>query len=388
MCSGSTAQGRPWTTLAVGTAPTGTRLDREHAVLVRGGTGREFLVWNDTRLEVRQPFALTALRLDSALPLPVTDTWLNAVATGPDLASPAIAGMGAVAGYRVAGAPVRVGQVQKVDAAGGVAAQYYVALADGLAPVPDSIALLLLGNPELSKAYDGRSPQAVTRASADVGAAPKSATRLVPEGFPLAVPTLQQPQVSGDGSGAAVVCGAYTDVSGRSTGSGVYVGGAARDPGTGQRVLLPPGRGAVVRLLAHAGQPTDALFLLTDAGVKFPVPRPEVLRVLGLGDVQPVLLPAGVLDAIPTGRALDPAQANTDVAVIPGPTTGVPRSAQASPTAVVVPPSVRPTPKATPKPSVRKRTRTKPAATSTTRRATQKPTPKVTRKPSPTRTAD
>src|SRR5690242_13787438 len=95
MCSGSVAGGRPWTTLTVGAAPGGRRLDGEHAVLVRAPDGRQFLVWNDTRLEVTQPFALTALRLDSAVPLPVTDDWLNAVATGPDLAAPTLPAMGA-----------------------------------------------------------------------------------------------------------------------------------------------------------------------------------------------------------------------------------------------------------------------------------------------------
>jgi len=315
LCSGSTADGAPWSTLSLGVAPTGQRLDHDRGLLVQVPDGRRYLVWRDTRLEITQPFVLTALGLSSAQPLRVTADWLNAaVAPGPDLTSPEVPGRGKVAPYLVAGQVVRLGQVQRVDAAGGVGTQYYVALADGLAPVRDAAALLLVSDPAFAAAYGGRVQQPVTRAPADITAAPQSAVRLMPEGFPEAVPQLLQPTAGEDGN--AVACGAYTDTTGRTMTSSVHVGSAvappADPPGPGH-ALLPAGKAAVIRLLPHARVETDALFLLTDAGIKYPVPSAEVLGALGLGGIEPVPLPVGILDAIPTGPALDPERANVSV---------------------------------------------------------------------------
>jgi len=225
-----------------------------------------------------------------------------------------VPGRGRLAGYLVAGEPVRLGQVQQVAAAGGVGTQYYVTLADGLAPVHDAAALLLVSDPGYAAAYVGRAQQPIPRAAADVTAAPQSLVKVMPDGFPESVPQLDQPAAGDDGN--AVACGAYSDTQGRSMTSSVHVGSTATppaDPGAPGRALVPPGQAAVVRLVAHSRVPTDALFLVTDAGIKYPVPTPDVLKVLGLGGVDPVQLPVGIVDAIPTGPALDPARANTAV---------------------------------------------------------------------------
>jgi ESX secretion system ATPase EccB len=344
-CSGSAPQSVPWTTLTVGTAPAGQRLDTAHAVLVQTPDGRESLIWNDHRLEVTQASALTAWGLGSATPVQVTASWLDTVAPGHDIAAPAVPQLGQATTYLVGGEAVRSGQIQKVDAAPGVDAQYYLTLPDGLESVPNSVALLLLGDRALSAAYDGKSPEAITRPSADIAGA-KMVAPLTIADFPSTVPHVIASTVAAAGStdGTAVVCGSYTDTTGRTVVSAVYVGGqgtgAGRLPGvtapqpsaqssvteqpvTAANVLMPPGHAAVIRPLPHDGVASSALFLLTDAGVKFPVPSTDVLNVLGLGGVTPVPVPSGIVDVVPTGRTLDPATANVDVPATGGtPGTG------------------------------------------------------------------
>jgi hypothetical protein len=74
-------------------------------------------------------------------------------------------------------------------------------------------------------------------------------------------------------------------------------------------VVVPPGRGAVVESLAAPGSPNGALALVTDQGVRYPVPSTEVLATLGYAGVRPQRLPAALVALIPAGPALDPAAA-------------------------------------------------------------------------------
>ena len=142
-------------------------------------------------------------------------------------------------------------------------------------------------------------------------------------GFPGTVPQQLDPAQSG----SQVVCAAYSDIAGAST--AVTVSLTDRVPGarpqtgipfslsggTASQVVLPPGAAAVVRALPRDGQPTDAYFIVTDTGGKYPVPSREVLGLLGYGGVAATPVPTGILGLIPTGPALDPATANQEAAV-------------------------------------------------------------------------
>ena len=81
-------------------------------------------------------------------------------------------------------------------------------------------------------------------------------------------------------------------------------------------ILVPPGRGAVVEALAGPGAPNGALSLVTDLGLRYPVPSRDVLAMLGYANVRPGRLPAAVVALLPTGRALDPSAAVRPV--VPG----------------------------------------------------------------------
>jgi hypothetical protein len=106
------------------------------------------------------------------------------------------------------------------------------------------------------------------------------------------------------------------DVPDTSTGAAAPVGSNApvgSVAGGVDRVLVPPGRGAVVEALAAPESPSGALSLVTDLGVRYPLPRPEVLGLLGYPAVTPVRLPAGLVALLPVGRALDPDAARVPV---------------------------------------------------------------------------
>jgi type VII secretion protein EccB len=64
----------------------------------------------------------------------------------------------------------------------------------------------------------------------------------------------------------------------------------------GQRILVAAAR-------SGAGAPAE--YVVWDS-VKYPVPRQSLLAAVGLGDRQPIAVPAAWLDALPTGSAVQP----------------------------------------------------------------------------------
>jgi type VII secretion protein EccB len=322
ICSGATGQAPPLT-VSVGYSSAGARVDSSHALLVQvpqaTGTPTTYLVWNDTRLQVRDPkTALAVLNYANAKLLTVADTWLNAVPPGPDLVAPALPNRGAiVTAYQIPGRVLRVGQVLKVRSEGGLHDQYWVVLNDGLATITPTAALLLLVDPGETVAYSGLgAPRALEIQASEIGQR-TSPRAVVADGFPNEVPALDNFLITDN----QVVCATYADTSGASAAVRVTVNQqapgqrAGAGPAANGTVLMAPGKGALIRRQPHPGQSSDALYLATDTGAIFPVPSAAVLGVLGYGNVTAVPVPGGVVDLMPTGPALDPTKANTTVQV-------------------------------------------------------------------------
>jgi type VII secretion protein EccB len=333
VCSSATTDGRPAISVSIGTAPTGRRVTSESALLVKSPDNAVYLLWNDTRLLVTDPSGvLLALGLDGITPVPVSGTWLNSVAPGPDLEAPLPLSLGSTLPYQVRTQRVYLGQVFKVAMEGGISTGYYVALKDGLAKVTNVVALLLLGEPRLKVAYGMHAPHAYAVQPADVNAVPKAGRGLSVDGFPHDVPQLLTAADDDAGQPAApTVCAAYTDPNGASMSSAVYL--TTRAPGaataaTGAsgpqaRVSVPPGSACLARLLPHAGQGSDSVFLVTELGAKYAVPPGSVSNTIGYRNVTPVPVPEGILDLVPSGPALDPAKADADLPVAaPAPAGG------------------------------------------------------------------
>jgi type VII secretion protein EccB len=300
--------GAPWTlcvdgaggsVLSIGRAVPGGRPLGDSGVLVRAAgdpAGEVSLVWHGHRHRVTD-FALGALAWRGQPVLTVAAALLAAVPAGPDLAAVPISGRG-----RRSRGGFTVGQVFVVRPQGGVP-QYAVAVADGLAPISQVQANLLLGD-RRTAAVQGRSG-AIELSPGDYTAAPTSAPLTPRPGElapPLSMPALTQPS-SVDSRLCARVDGPRGLPSIR-----LDVPAAEGTGGTGApigRVLVPPGRGAVVEAVPSPDARSGALSLVTDLGVRYPVPGTDVLDTLGYAGVAPVRMPSALVAALPTGPVLD-----------------------------------------------------------------------------------
>jgi hypothetical protein len=78
---------------------------------------------------------------------------------------------------------------------------------------------------------------------------------------------------------------------------------------TADQVVIPTGGGALVAAVAAPGAPPGTGFLITDLGVKYPLADENVASVLGYGHMPAVGVPVGLLALLPSGPALNPADA-------------------------------------------------------------------------------
>ena len=297
-------------------APGGRVLGANDALLARVADGDVWLIWHGHRHRLGD-FALGALAWRGQPTAQVALALLNAVPEGPPLSAPAVPGLGGPSRASFA----KVGQVLVVRPQGG-APQYVVAVSDGLAAISQVQANLLLADPAIAAVQ--RQAGAIELATNTYTSAPVSAP-LTPAAGALA-PPLTMPVPVRPSTVDGQVCASTADP--RTAPSIAVDVPRPADPGTGSaaqaasgsarrvdRVLVPPGRGAVVESLAAPDAPNGALCLVTDLGVRYPVPDAGVLGLLGYGGVAPVRVPAGLVALLPSGRALDPAAALVPVAV-------------------------------------------------------------------------
>jgi hypothetical protein len=285
----------------------------EAAVLASDDSGDLHLIWHGRRFAVRDPevvLAAFAWRRQEAHP--VAPAVLNALPAGLDLRRMTIAG----AGRRSPVESVAVGEVVVVEnSAGG--RRFAVARPDGLADITQVQADLLL-------ASGAGAPHRVDPAV--YAAAPRS-TPLVPTGPaapPPVTPALRTPGPGGsvcvtlaDGGPAAVgvIAGSARTPDEIVGGFGGGFGGGEPGGAAGvDRVAVPPGRAAVVAAVASASAPDGPVSLVSEVGLRHPIPSPEVLAALGYAEVRPQRLPAAVVAALPAGPALDPDAARRPVA--------------------------------------------------------------------------
>ncbi len=297
-------------TLMIGGQGTGTPLG-DRGMLVRSASS-VYLVWHGRRLRTDSA-SLRSVGLDSQQALSVPASWLNAIPAGTDLRPPSIASSGDT-GPTVAGAPTSVGDVLEATGA-GPDSTFYVSLTDGVAPITSVEAALLSGVP-------GRTQTAPRRVStAEVNSAHQSAARLGSGDLPTVRPTLAD-------AGGTPVCVQDVDRGGTvDTVPTISLGGATlpvttpvtnagsssrstdSDRPTVDQVIVAAGSAALVQRLAADGTPTAGQFLVTDAGRRYALADDSVATALGYAGAAATGVPAGVLDLIPTGSALEPARA-------------------------------------------------------------------------------
>ena len=306
----------PSVQVAPGVPEPRVELRPEQAVLVEVDGNIE-LIWDRARWPIEDLEAvLTAFNAPAVRPYRVGAAWGNVVTAARGvLELPDIVERGAPAGV-VGRNEALVGQVFVVDQ--GEAGQYYVAYPDGLVPISDPVAALVLADPRTSALYGG----GVVASPIDAATVNTVGLSSVPP-IGAAVPDVMPDLINDNLGGSTGLCITYPlDPAGSASVSVVEplqlgapdgVGLDAVDYVVADSVALEPGHGALVRAAQPDGSATGTMYLVTDQGVKFPLAHEDVLASLGYGGVAADELPRTLLDVIPTGPSLDPAAARSVV---------------------------------------------------------------------------
>lgn len=323
VCTGSDGNGSATsaTTLAVGVgaADDDAPLTAGEGMLVTGPDSTVYLVWQGSRLRVNQKGgALSALGYAGRTPAPVSAAFLDALPAGPDLAAPAVPGMG-TAGPALEGRATRIGQVFKVGVIGS-APRYYQLRQNGLTGVSAMVADLTLGDAKVRRlAYGGHSGAAVTLPpdavnghlapadpAASAGAQPETPPRLVDRGTTQATCVRVAPGISGPRVSVAMTDPAALGMSTQAAASTACV--------PVERITAPPGGGVLVHALAAGGGAGGGTtYLVTDLGTKYRVPSDGDLAALGYSSGEAVALPSTLLAMLPTGPDLSGSNASSGV---------------------------------------------------------------------------
>jgi len=305
--SGTGSSAKPTSTALVGDVLTDGTIasSADEALLVRDSQERIFLAYGNRRFPIppaHSAATLSALGWSAKQPWPVAAAWLNAVPLGPELTAPRITDTGESSGVD----DYRIGQVvTDAQAAGGKATGWAVVLADGIAPVTEMQATMLL-------AASGRDFVPI---GARFGQLDRSATQLSDDGnangMPRSVPTLAD-----NPERACMTLPVGKNAAGIRINPTVPTGTAvsgATVPGDVQADLVHVvrGRGAVVVSAASPSAPADAgtVTLVTDTGLRYAVASREAAAKLGYGGIDLKQVPAELVALLPQGPALDPARA-------------------------------------------------------------------------------
>lgn len=291
------------------TAPEGRPLGPGRALLVAPPGGAEFVVTAGHRFRLVDRAATAALGYESVAPVPVSTTWLDTVPAGRDLGLVAVPAAGAP-GPVIGGTRTLVGQVLS---GGG----FYLVRPDGVEPVSETEARLALGDPANAGAYPDGRPAVVQVSFAALDAAARSATgsTLADAGadYPHTVPAVADPGTDtvlcavGDGTDSASIITA--DALPLPAGAKAMRVDARTDGRVADEVYVPPGSGALVRERLGAGGPAGTTYLITDAGMKYPVPDSTAVAALGYGGATARQVSGTLLALLPTGPSLDPVAA-------------------------------------------------------------------------------
>ncbi|MFB7905933.1 type VII secretion protein EccB [Kitasatospora sp. NPDC056076] len=312
-CATTATQGTrmlPQLTLSVGLRRSGRPLADDQSVLAAGPDGTPQLLWHGHRLRIDTANGgLRALGRAAATPYPVTAGFLDALPVGPDLKAPDLPGRG-TPGPAIAGLPSKVGQLFA-----GPGGEHYLLAGDGLVPLGETLFRLVQEDPRTQRdAYGGAAVTPGPVGPADLAAhQPPAATAAAwaGTGLPARPP---QPTAVGQGQAPCAELGPTADpgavtltladaADGRPPAAQPGVAPAC---GGADLIAVRPGGGALVRAVTGSGA-GSTVYLVTDAGVKYPLPSAAAAKQLGYDKVAPAGVPNRLLGLLPTGPGLDPA---------------------------------------------------------------------------------
>jgi type VII secretion protein EccB len=301
------------TTLTIEQAATGARRDHplhpDQAIVVTAGTDR-FLVWQGRRLRLTDSWVARVLGYGPDA-FPVETGWLDSVPVGPDIGPLAVPGRGSV-GPQVDGRQAKVGELFVARTA-GTPERHYLLQRDGLTELTPLAYAIAAADPETTKLYGGQPAQPRELSPGALAQLQVSHQPTLPAGVPDTPPQLAQLTPGG------TWCVRQTMADGRvevTADLPVTAAGAVRDGVgitrttlTAAAVAVQPGSGGLV-LAGRVDQAAGSgFYLVTDAGVKYPLATSAVADQLGYPATGARPVPRRLLDMLPTGPLLDAALA-------------------------------------------------------------------------------
>jgi type VII secretion protein EccB len=326
VCSGTGAAGSvaAVTTLVVGASGGDGVLKAGEAMLVSAPDTSVYLVWQGSRLRLDpKGGAAVALGYGGRAPTPVSPAFLDALPSGPDLAAPVVPGMGQ-AGPSLDGHATRIGQVFRVGVLGSEP-RYYQLRRNGLTEIGTTVADLVMGDPAVRRdAYAGATATAAnlppdvlndhlaTGTDTAAGALPESPPRLVDRQPGRNACVRVQPSDAGPRVSVALDDQAALGTAAQAATAAACV--------PVDRITVPPGGGALVRVLtADGGTAGGTTYLVTDTGTKYRVPSAADMEALGYSTGQAVALPSPLLAMVPTGPDLSAVAAASGASLMTAP---------------------------------------------------------------------
>jgi type VII secretion protein EccB len=294
----------PVVTLVGGSSVGGRLLGSNEGVVVTAAS-RPWLIYNNQRMQLSQ----SGLRwLNTTQPAEVSDAWLNGIPLGSPFVAPRIVGRNGT-GPGPDGQPAPVGKVYEVPPpTPGGADQWYVQLTDGSALISVNQANLLLRDPQST----GDLQTAKLVNASRLGKISAQTIKALPDTLPQAVPyDSTQP-----------LCAVYGHTDGLATDAQLQIGGSLPEvtttalaaPSTsvsanGVDQVVLPGGATLAGQLTTAKVAPQSFFILTDQGLKFPIPKSDDVKKLGFDASKAAPVPSNLLRLIAQGPALVPADA-------------------------------------------------------------------------------
>ncbi|WP_300265928.1 type VII secretion protein EccB [Microbacterium sp.] len=262
---------------ALNVAPRSDAAEMSHdeAVLVSAGDELH-LIWNDSRLRIADDWVARALGFEPNDARDVAPAFLNTIPSGADLDLSALTLGGE--GPLIAGEESTLGQLIEVSGAQS-SDNTYVVTADGLMHVTDTVDALLRAAPD-SDLPDPRviSPRALTTATVVETAAWQ-------DQLPTTIPIPLDDHVT--------PCSIWND--------GEIVSGSVSGRSLSEAVVVAPGSGLLAATASAPGVHGAGLYLVSDAGTKYPVANAATATALGLDAASSPAIPEDFLALLPTG---------------------------------------------------------------------------------------
>lgn len=300
--------------LDLGDVPISRTLGPDAGVVVTGSDGGTYLLWEGSRFRIDPAIDRTLLLgADAAGSSAVDAGFLDLIPSGPDLAVPPTAGAG-TDGPVLAGEKSRIGELF-ADSAG----HPYLLTQEGLVPLTATLFEVYQADPRTQTAAYGGRPVVVEEVGpGDISEhlAPPSATvdltheSHLPSSLPEIVALAPGQAVCAreqSGESRTVIRSSVTE-----TKSSSWVGaGIVPSCGSVQYVNVKPGHGALVQATLAGGEAGPSTYLITDTGVKYPIPSADAQSTLGYGSVNPSRMSTAWLNLLSTGPLLDPDAVDT-----------------------------------------------------------------------------